>query len=744
MTFKTKIALWSSVAVVVALSLTAIAIGGDVRTLHTDILELDNSGYHINVSAGSLSGNTAFSLPPNGGTANYVLRTDGSGVATWVSPLSTFSKSDASTNGYLSSTDWTTFNAKQATISVTAPVTLTGALIALPEAGTSADGYLSSTDWNTFNSDTHNPMTATGDIIYSSDNSGTPARLGIGAATTVLHGGTTPTYSGVATSDITGQVAIAQGGTGAATKSAGFDALQPMAALGDTVYGGTAGTGSALSGNTTSTKNFLTQTGTGAVSAAPAWGTIVAGDVPNLAASKITSGTLAVAQGGTNLASGTSGGVLAYTASGTLASSGVLTGNAVVIGGGASFVPGVVTNNSTATNEFLTQSSSGTPAWAALLAGDIPSLAASKITSGTLAVAQGGTNLASGTSGGILYYSAPGTLASSGALASNGVVYGGGAGTTPATATAGTADQVLVTPHAGGAPVMGQVDVSKSAAVTGALAIGNGGTGQVTANAAVNALLPSQTSNSGKVLSTNGTDTSWAAALTSTLNSAHLFVGNVSNVAMDVAVTGDVTISNAGVTAIGSGKVTSGMIVDGTIVDADINASAAIAGSKIATIAQSAAGVDSSAAQRLGTNTNDDASTGNIGEYDESLSNPAGTSVPNTGTWGDAFSHLFTAGDWDVTCISVFATNGATITTGDGVDVGISSHVGNDSTGLVLGSNWVEIVPPTANADSTATVPNLRIKVANGATTTYYCKMRLFYSVATPVFWGRFSWRRVR
>ena len=48
--------------------------------------------------------------------------------------------------------------------------------------------------------------------------------------------------------------------------------------------------------------------------------------------------------------------------------------------------------------------------------------------------------------------------------------------------------------------------------VSGTIAIANGGTGQTTANAAINALLPSQTSQSGKVLSTNGTDTSWIAA----------------------------------------------------------------------------------------------------------------------------------------------------------------------------------------------------------------------------------------
>lgn len=45
--------------------------------------------------------------------------------------------------------------------------------------------------------------------------------------------------------------------------------------------------------------------------------------------------------------------------------------------------------------------------------------------------------------------------------------------------------------------------------LSGTLAIANGGTGQTTANAALNALLPSQSGNANKVLTTNGTTTSW-------------------------------------------------------------------------------------------------------------------------------------------------------------------------------------------------------------------------------------------
>lgn len=46
--------------------------------------------------------------------------------------------------------------------------------------------------------------------------------------------------------------------------------------------------------------------------------------------------------------------------------------------------------------------------------------------------------------------------------------------------------------------------------VTGVVAIANGGTGQTTANAGLNALLPSQTSNSNKVLLTDGSNTGWS------------------------------------------------------------------------------------------------------------------------------------------------------------------------------------------------------------------------------------------
>lgn len=55
----------------------------------------------------------------------------------------------------------------------------------------------------------------------------------------------------------------------------------------------------------------------------------------------------------------------------------------------------------------------------------------------------------------------------------------------------------------------GPITTSGTLTLGGTLSIANGGTGQTTANTAFSALVPSQTGNSGKFLTTNGTNTSW-------------------------------------------------------------------------------------------------------------------------------------------------------------------------------------------------------------------------------------------
>lgn len=78
------------------------------------------------------------------------------------------------------------------------------------------------------------------------------------------------------------------------------------------------------------------------------------------------------------------------------------------------------------------------------------------------------------------------------------------------------------------------------------------------------------TATNGQVLVFNSTSNTWVpgAAVSSALTSAHIFVGNVSNAATDVAVSGDLTLANTGAFTIANSAVTTAKIannsVDGT------------------------------------------------------------------------------------------------------------------------------------------------------------------------------------
>jgi len=95
----------------------------------------------------------------------------------------------------------------------------------------------------------------------------------------------------------------------------------------------------------------------------------------------------------------------------------------------------------------------------------------------------------------------------------------------------------------------GPVTTSGTITLAGVLNIANGGTGQTTATAAINALLPSQTSNSGKYLTTNGTTTSWATVsgtgtvTTVSVVSANGLAGTVANATTTPAITLSTTIT---------------------------------------------------------------------------------------------------------------------------------------------------------------------------------------------------------
>jgi len=81
--------------------------------------------------------------------------------------------------------------------------------------------------------------------------------------------------------------------------------------------------------------------------------------------------------------------------------------------------------------------------------------------------------------------------------------------------------------------------------LTGTIDIANGGTGQTNANAAFNALVPSQTGNTGKYLTTNGTDTSWATNPLGTVTSVAATAGTgISVTGSPITTSGTLNITN--------------------------------------------------------------------------------------------------------------------------------------------------------------------------------------------------------
>lgn len=158
-------------------------------------------------------------------------------------------------------------------------------------------------------------------------------------------------------------------------------------------------------------------------------------------------------------------------------------------------------------------------------------------------------------------------------------------------------------------------NISLASSVVGTLPIANGGTGQTTQNAALNALLPTQTGNINYVLQTDGTDTSWAPAGSGTVTS------------VDLAVPSEFSVSGNPVT-------TSGTI---TISKANQNANLVYAGPGTGAAAAPAfrslvADDIPSTASFVGKDT-DDLAEGTTNKYDQTVALTEGTGIDVTGTY---------------------------------------------------------------------------------------------------------------
>jgi len=479
----------------------------------TEEVPLVQSGTTKKVTVSNLRGSSVSSV-----TATAPVVSSGG-----TTPVISMAAATTSVNGYLTSTDWNTFNNKLATNGSAANLTglplTTGVTGLLPVAnggtGTASPSLVQGTN-----------VTITGTWPNQTINS----TGGGGSGTVTSVAATVPSFLSVTGSPITtsGTLAIAYSGTALPIANGGTNATTATAARGNILPSYAGNAGKVLAVNTGATDvEYISAGGTGTVtSVAVSGGTtgLTTSGGPITAAGTITlGGTLAVASGGTgtatpSLVQGTNvtitGSWPNQTINATAGGSGTVTSV-----GGTGTVNGLTLTGTVTTSGNLTLGGtldlSAPPAIGGTTAAAITG---TTVTASTKFV---GTNFdAAGSGGG-------GLRTSSGA---NCLQWGGGGGVNltldgafnmnPANATiqisptgtgtltvnpatAGTINNMAI---GGTTPAAGAFTTVTASTAIG---IGSGGTGQTTAAAAITALTGTQTS--GQYLRSNGTNAVLAA-----------------------------------------------------------------------------------------------------------------------------------------------------------------------------------------------------------------------------------------
>ena len=160
----------------------------------TGITSFDGSqGTSGQVLTSAGTGATPTWTTPTTGTVTSVTGTSpvvSSGGAT---PAISMPAATTSVNGYLTSTDWNTFNSKGSgtvtSVSGTAPVVSSGGAtpaISMAAANTTTNGYLTSTDWNTFNGKGSGTVTSVAALTLGTTGTDLSSTVATGTTTPVI------------------------------------------------------------------------------------------------------------------------------------------------------------------------------------------------------------------------------------------------------------------------------------------------------------------------------------------------------------------------------------------------------------------------------------------------------------------------------------------------------------------------------------------------------------------------------
>ena len=413
--------------------------------------------------------------------------------------------------------------------------------------------------------------TGTGSVVLSTSPTLVTPALGTPAS------GNLSNCSNISLTSASGTLGIANGGTGATTAAAALTALGAYPSANPSGYTSNTGTVTSVAASTTPVNGLSLSGGTITGS-----GTIgLTGTLSGVSLTSAVSGTLPIANGGTGQttaaaaitalagtqvsgrylrSNGTTTSLAAIVAAdvptlnqNTTGTAAGLSSTLAIASGGTGQVTAQAAINSLAgaqTNRYFLRGDGTNVAMSAIQAADVPTL--NQNTTGTAANVTGTVAVANGGTGATTAQAAMNALAAT--TTSGSYLRGDGVNVT------------MSTIQAADVPTLNQNTTGTASNVTGTVAITNGGTGQTTANAALNAFLPSQATYTGRVLSTDGTNTSWVAVgsgsvtsvagagtvngltLTGTVTTSGSLTlgGTLSGVSLSTAVTGTLPITNGG------------------------------------------------------------------------------------------------------------------------------------------------------------------------------------------------------